>query len=151
TPQEARKISTAWNMLRAAVLATATQSRADAGSLSRITTANSPKPSCAHSLGQAPELLTAESLGLVTKAPGPDLAPIFKHASAPLVGSTPAFFAEVRKPDVASAIVEVDSLVARLFAKHFGDPTHPSVKEDYLEAVFRFTSTPFRRRSFERA
>jgi hypothetical protein len=49
-----------------------------------------------------------------------------------------AFFTEVSKPDVASAIVEVDSLVARLFAKHFGDPTDPNVKGDYLEAVYRF-------------
>ena len=54
------------------------------------------------------------------------------------IGSPAAFIAEVRKSEVASAIVEVDGLVARLFAKHFGDPADGKVRADYLEAVFRF-------------
>jgi hypothetical protein len=37
-------------------------------------------------------------------------------------------------------VAEVDDLLARLFAKHFGDAGNPEVREDYLEAVFRFAT-----------
>ena len=53
-------------------------------------------------------------------------------------GSPAAFIDEVRKPDVAAAIVEVDSLVGRVFGKYFGNPADPDVQSDYLEAAFRF-------------
>jgi hypothetical protein len=57
-----------------------------------------------------------------------------------LTGDAAAFAAEVRVPDVASAVIEVDALVARLFEKYFGDAADPRVQADYLEAVFRFAT-----------
>ena len=54
------------------------------------------------------------------------------------IGSREAFIAEINKPEVAAAIIEVDKLVARLFAKHFGDAGDPHVQTDYLEGIFRF-------------
>jgi len=51
-----------------------------------------------------------------------------------------AFASEVRVPDVASAIKEVDELLARLFAKHFGAAADPQIQADYLEAVIRFAT-----------
>src|SRR5262249_39847342 len=52
-----------------------------------------------------------------------------------------AHFAEtVRDKAVASAIVEVDDLLARLFAKHFGEASDPAVHADYLEAMHRFAT-----------
>ncbi len=48
-----------------------------------------------------------------------------------------SFAREVRASSVAAAVLEVDALVGRLFAKHFGDPADPSVQADYLEAMFR--------------
>ena len=53
-------------------------------------------------------------------------------------GSADAFAAEVRAPNVASAIMEVDALVARLFASHFGDAGDGRVQADYLDAIFEF-------------
>jgi hypothetical protein len=52
--------------------------------------------------------------------------------------SRDAFTAEVIKPDVAAAVMEVDALVGRLFGKHFGDAADPAVQADYLEGIFRF-------------
>jgi hypothetical protein len=34
--------------------------------------------------------------------------------------------------------MEVDQLVGRLFARHFGDPRDPAVQTDYLEATLMF-------------
>jgi hypothetical protein len=48
------------------------------------------------------------------------------------------FRAEVRKSDVAAAVLEVDELVGGLFARHFGDAADPAVQADYLEATHRF-------------
>jgi hypothetical protein len=48
------------------------------------------------------------------------------------------FAAAVRDDAVAAAILEVDDLLTRLFASHFGDAASPAVQADYLEAVFRF-------------
>jgi hypothetical protein len=53
-------------------------------------------------------------------------------------GSPDAFFAEVRLPYVATAVMELDALVARLFKKHFGDASEANVQSDYLEGIFRF-------------
>jgi hypothetical protein len=50
------------------------------------------------------------------------------------------FAQEVRVHEVAAAVMEVDALVARLFAKHFGDASAAGVSEDYLEAMFRCAS-----------
>lgn len=48
------------------------------------------------------------------------------------------FEEEVRKPTVAKAVLEVDDLVAQVFARHFGDAARPDVQADYLEAIHRF-------------
>jgi hypothetical protein len=56
------------------------------------------------------------------------------------VAPASAFTEQVRIPDVAAAVMEVDDLVARLFVKYFGNPTEPSVHSDYLEAMFRFAT-----------
>lgn len=55
-----------------------------------------------------------------------------------LSGSPDDFVAEVRLPDVATAVMELDALVARLFSKHFGDASETKVQADYLEGIFRF-------------
>lgn len=55
-------------------------------------------------------------------------------------GSADAFVQSVRRPPVAAAVLEVDALVGRLFARHFGDARDPEVLNDYLEAVFRFAA-----------
>lgn len=58
-----------------------------------------------------------------------------------LTGAAPCiFWQEVKAPEVASAIMEVDALVGRLFSKHFGDAEDPAVRADYLEAIFRFAT-----------
>ena len=51
-----------------------------------------------------------------------------------------AFLKEARVPQVASALLETDDLVARLFNKHFGDAADPSVQADYLQAMFQFAT-----------
>jgi hypothetical protein len=53
-------------------------------------------------------------------------------------GTADDFRAEVRRKEVADAVMEVDDLVGGLFAKHFGDANDPAVRIDYLEATFRF-------------
>jgi hypothetical protein len=53
------------------------------------------------------------------------------------IGTTETFQNEIRVPAVASAVIEVDVLVARLFAKYFGDPADNHARGDYLEAMFR--------------
>jgi len=50
------------------------------------------------------------------------------------------FKREIRVSEVAAALMEVDDLVARLFAKHCGDPRDPTVQADYLEAIFQFAT-----------
>lgn len=57
-----------------------------------------------------------------------------------LVGAVSRFTGELRAPEVQTAIMEIDALVGRLFAKHFGDAASTSVQEDYLEAIFRFAT-----------
>lgn len=52
-------------------------------------------------------------------------------------GSYNEFTKEIRVPGVASAVLEVESLVARLFTKHFGNPLHVDVQKDYLKSAFR--------------
>lgn len=54
-------------------------------------------------------------------------------------GSTDAFVHELTE-DVRSALLEIDDLVARLFAKHFGDAQDVAIQQDYLEAMFRFAT-----------
>lgn len=48
------------------------------------------------------------------------------------------FAAAVRENDVAAAVIEVDTLVGRLFAHHFGDAQVHAVRTDYLHAIHRF-------------
>lgn len=54
-------------------------------------------------------------------------------------GSFDAFVHELTQ-DVRSALLEVDDLVARLFAKHFGDAEDVAIQRDYLEGMFRFAT-----------
>jgi hypothetical protein len=54
------------------------------------------------------------------------------------IGSREAFEAAVDAPGVAEAVLEVDDLVARLFARHFGDAEDPTVQGHYLDATLRF-------------
>jgi hypothetical protein len=55
-------------------------------------------------------------------------------------GTRDDFAADVNRRTVAEAVMEVDALVARLFAKHFGDAGDPHIREDYLEAMFEFAT-----------
>jgi hypothetical protein len=58
-----------------------------------------------------------------------------------LLTKPPSVFAErVRVPEIAAAVMEVDALIGRLFAKHFGDSAEPGVREDYLEGMFCFAA-----------
>jgi hypothetical protein len=61
---------------------------------------------------------------------------------AAALGTAPwdPFSQAIRAPEVASAVTEVDDLLARLFAGHFGNPTDTAVREDYLEAMHRFAT-----------
>ncbi len=52
-------------------------------------------------------------------------------------GSAETFANEIRVTPVAPAVMEVDVLVTRLFAKYFGDPADSRTRTDYLEAMFR--------------
>lgn len=56
------------------------------------------------------------------------------------VGAAEGFVREVQEPGVASAVMEVDGLLARLFAKHFGDASDRGVRADYLHAMFLFAT-----------
>ncbi|HST53515.1 MAG TPA: hypothetical protein VLJ61_16000 [Pyrinomonadaceae bacterium] len=55
-------------------------------------------------------------------------------------GDAADFEREARLPEVASAVLEVDALVARLFGDYFGDASNARVRADYLEAIFRFAT-----------
>jgi hypothetical protein len=58
-----------------------------------------------------------------------------------LLQDTPERFrSEAVVPEVASAVKEVDNLVAGLFEAHFGDASDSNVQADYLEATFRFAT-----------
>jgi hypothetical protein len=50
------------------------------------------------------------------------------------------FIQTLRDQAVASAVAEIDDLVAALFSRHFGDPGVPAIRGDYLEGVFRFAT-----------
>jgi hypothetical protein len=81
--------------------------------------------------------------GLLTRLlPHKTRPPAFVAWTRMALGIAPAsaFLDIVRSPDIAEAVTEVDELLARLFAKHFGDAAEPRVCEDYLEAIFRFAS-----------
>lgn len=52
----------------------------------------------------------------------------------------PGFAKAIAEPSVAAAIVEVDDLLSRLFAKHFGDAANAAVRRDYLEAMLSFAT-----------
>jgi len=55
-------------------------------------------------------------------------------------GTRERFIEAIGVPDVAAAIIEVDDLVGRLFADHFGDPADPRTQRDYFEATFAFAT-----------
>ena len=51
-----------------------------------------------------------------------------------------AFSEAIRVPDVAAAVLDVEELLARLFAPYFGDPSLQETHDDYLEAMHRFAT-----------
>jgi hypothetical protein len=59
-------------------------------------------------------------------------------AAALRSASRSSFDQAVRVPAVADAITEVDTLVGRLFAQHFGDAADASTQDHYLEAIHLF-------------
>jgi hypothetical protein len=82
----------------------------------------------------------AEESGLLTKfLPREQRPPAFIAWTrmALLIGDADSFARQIAIPEVSSAIMEVDSLVARLFEEYFGDACDPVVQDDYLEAMFR--------------
>ena len=48
------------------------------------------------------------------------------------------FLDEIARPVVRAAVVEVEALVAGIFARHFGDARDPAVRVDYLAAMHGF-------------
>lgn len=63
------------------------------------------------------------------------------HASAPDdERATQSFADEVNVADVAEAVLGVDALLARLFAKYFGDARLAGVRTQYLRAIHRFAT-----------
>jgi hypothetical protein len=73
------------------------------------------------------------------RRPAPFLA-WTRMATSPDPADAAAFAREVRVPEVAEAVMEVDGLLTRLFAKHFGDAADPRIQADYLESIFRFAT-----------
>lgn len=83
----------------------------------------------------------ATELGLLRRfLPRDDYPPAFIAWNAMALGyaAREPFVAEVRRPEVAEAVIEVDALLSRLFEDYFGDAGDPAVQADYLEATFRF-------------
>ena len=79
--------------------------------------------------------------GLLTKfLPHKLRPPAFAAWTHMALTGEPGFAEAVSDPPVAAAVVEVDQLLARLFAKHFGDASDLAVCADYLEGVFRFAT-----------
>jgi len=63
-----------------------------------------------------------------------------RMATSPSPEAASAFAHEVRVPEVADAVMEIEDLQARLFANHFGDAANPQVQADYLESIFYFAT-----------
>lgn len=85
----------------------------------------------------------ADEPGLLTRyLPRERIPPPFaawtRHALT--LGPRADFFEAVRAPGVAEAVLEVDALLARLFAAHFGDASDPAVRADYLDAIHLFAT-----------
>jgi hypothetical protein len=80
-----------------------------------------------------------EEPGLLTQIlPHQQRPPAFAEWRLMALGEQSAFAETVRAAPTASAVLEVDALLDRLFAKHFGDASDLAVRADYLEGVFRF-------------
>jgi len=81
----------------------------------------------------------ADETGLLTRfLPQKQRPPAFAAWTemALAIGGADAFAGQVRVPEVAAAVMEVDALVGRLFEKYFGDASDPVVRDDYLESMF---------------
>jgi hypothetical protein len=84
-----------------------------------------------------------EELGLLTQLLPREWKPAAFTAWSRMalgIGEAALFAQAVEVPEVAAAVTEVDALLSRLFAKHFGDAAEPAVRRDYLEAIFRFAT-----------
>jgi hypothetical protein len=68
--------------------------------------------------------------------------PVFAAWTRMALGQGPpsAFADAVLTPETADAVVQIDALLARVFATHFGSADNPAVREDYLNAIFRFAT-----------
>jgi hypothetical protein len=55
-------------------------------------------------------------------------------------GTASAFADAVLAPEAANAVAEIDALLGRVFATHFGLADNSAVREDYLNAIFRFAT-----------
>jgi hypothetical protein len=62
------------------------------------------------------------------------------YPSGPDVDRQAVFEGAVREPLVAGAVLEVDALVAAIFARHFGNVGDAATRDDYLEATTRFAT-----------
>jgi hypothetical protein len=80
-----------------------------------------------------------EEPGLLTLfLPNKFRPPAFTAWTRMALSEEPGFAEMVRAAPVAAAILEVDGLLDKLFVEHFGDASDRAVREDYLEAIFRF-------------
>ncbi|HEV2360124.1 MAG TPA: hypothetical protein VGS21_00325 [Acidimicrobiales bacterium] len=86
-----------------------------------------------HSLGHSPASGAAEAAHHAQHTQHAEHAQHAQHAQ-----HAERFAAAVRAEEVASAVLEVDDLVAKLFVEHFGDAADPGTAADYLDGVLRF-------------
>jgi hypothetical protein len=82
-------------------------------------------------------------LGLLTRLlPRHGRPPVFVAWVRMALGQGPssAFADAVLAPETVAAVVEIDALLRRVFTAHFGSADNPAVREDYLNAIFRFAT-----------
>jgi hypothetical protein len=65
------------------------------------------------------------------------------HHAALFDISADAFQTAVSEPKVAKAVLEVDRLIGRIFAEHFGNPCDHATRVDYLSAMHSFAADTF--------
>ena len=85
----------------------------------------------------------ADELGLLTLLlPRDRRPPVFVTWTHVALGQVPAdtFVQSVRVPAVSTAVMEVDAMLDRVFAAHFGDASDPAVQADYLQGMYRFAT-----------
>jgi hypothetical protein len=83
-----------------------------------------------------------KELGLLTQfLPRQKSPPAFEAwKKMALYKNVDPFIEAVRVPEVASAIIEIDALLDRLFNQHFGNAADSTVQTDYLKGILRFAT-----------